>query len=123
MNPQTAPEGLRRAIEQHHVALNQFINGDTRLWKELCSKQDDVTMAGGWGGYGLGWKQASARYDWAATRFQNSGASIEIENISLVATSDLAYTVDIERSRMKLGGVGRNSSHDSTCHYGLPPRG
>ena len=47
-------------------------------------------MVGGWGGYELGWKRASARYDWAAARFQNSGASVEIENISLVATDDLA---------------------------------
>ena len=36
---QTIPEGLRRAIDQHHAAINRFVNGDCRLWKELCSQR------------------------------------------------------------------------------------
>lgn len=54
MKSLNVPEDLRHAIERRHVAVNQLVNGDTRLWKELCSKQDDVTMAGGRGGYELG---------------------------------------------------------------------
>jgi hypothetical protein len=71
MGQQTVPEGLTRAIEQHQLAVDQFVNGDARLWKELCSKQDDVTIIGGWGGFERGWEQVGTRYEWAAGRFLN----------------------------------------------------
>jgi SnoaL-like domain len=107
MSKQPIPEGLRRAIDQHHIAVNHFVNGDCRLWKELCSKEDDVTIIGGWGGYERGWEEVGARYDWAAAQFVSSGSRVEIENVSIVAGSDLAFTVDIERSDVRLQVVDR----------------
>lgn len=99
---QTIAEGLRRAIQQHHTAVNQFVNGDCHLWKELCSQGEDVTIIGAWGGYERGWGEVGPRYDWAAARFVSSGSHVEIENISTVAGSDLAYTVDVERGNVRL---------------------
>jgi hypothetical protein len=63
MNQPTVPQGLSRAIEQHQLAVDGFVNGDARLWKELCSKQNDVTIIGGWGGYERGWEQVGTRYE------------------------------------------------------------
>jgi hypothetical protein len=40
MSQQTMPDRLRRAIEQHQLAVNQFVNGNARLWKQLCSKKE-----------------------------------------------------------------------------------
>jgi hypothetical protein len=101
---QTIPEGLRRAIAQHDTALNQFVNGDCRLWKELCSRREDVTIVGAWGGYERGWEEVASRYDWAAAQFANSNGRVDVENVSTVVGSELAYTVDIERANVRRRG-------------------
>jgi hypothetical protein len=83
MSKQPIPEGLRRAIDQHHIAVNQFVNGDTRLWKDLCSKQDDVTIIGGWGGYERRWEEVGPRYDWAAAQFASSNSRLHSRRFGL----------------------------------------
>ena len=63
--------------------IRGFINGDPTLWKEQASHRDDVTIMGAWGAYEKGWSQAAERYDWAAARFEKSGASPTIEYLEL----------------------------------------
>ena len=97
----SVPEALKQAIEQHHSATNEFLKGNVLPWKETCSHRDDVTIIGGWGGYEHGWiDQVEKRYEWAAARF--AGGEVHFENISLVVTPELAYSVDIERSHARL---------------------
>ena len=99
----TVPEALKQAIEQCHSATTEFLKGNVLPWKEMCSHRDDVTIIGGWGGYERGWiQQVERRYEWAAARFE--GGEVHFENISLVATPELAYSVDIERSQVRLSG-------------------
>ena len=101
----SVPDSLRRAVEQHHAAANQFIKGNVGLWKDHCSHLDDVTIIGGWGGFEKGWKaEVERRYEWAAARFKGAEGKVEIENISFVATDGMAYSVDIERSQVQLAG-------------------
>jgi hypothetical protein len=50
----------------------------------------------------LRWKSATA---WAASRFKCADGHVQVENISLIATPELAYSVDIERSRVRLAGT------------------
>ena len=45
---------------------------------------------------------AGPRYDWAATRFRESGAKVKVEYLSSDVSGDLAYTVAIERSEVRL---------------------
>jgi ketosteroid isomerase-like protein len=97
------PEALKQAIVQHHSATNEFLKGNVLPWKEMCSHRDDVTIIGGWGGYERGWiEQVEKRYEWAAARFE--GGEVHFENISLVVAPELAYSVDIERSNVRLSG-------------------
>jgi ketosteroid isomerase-like protein len=97
------PKALAQAVEEYHSAANEFVKGNVEPWKELCSHQDDVTIVGGWGGYERGWaKQVEKRYEWAAARFK--GGQVHFENVSLVVTPELAYSVDIERSTIRLAG-------------------
>jgi ketosteroid isomerase-like protein len=104
------PEGLKKVTEQHCVATNEFIQGNVRPWKDHCSHLDDVTIVGGWGGFEKGWSaQVEKRYEWAANRFKGAEGKIKIENISLVATSEMAYSVDIERSYVRLAGSDKVS--------------
>lgn len=99
------PDDLKVAIAQHHVAFNAFLKGEPRLWKEHCSQRDDVTIIGAWGGFEKGWAaQVEKRYEWAAARFKGTEGDATFENISLVVTPELAYSVDIERARVRLAG-------------------
>ena len=93
---------LRSFLAQFEEGINRFINGDPTLWKQNASRRDDVTIMGAWGGYEKGWSEAGPRYDWAATRFRESGAKVKVEYLSSEVSGDLAYTVAIERSEVRL---------------------
>ncbi len=81
-----------------------FINGDPTLWLENASQSDDATIMGGWGAYEKGWDEVGPRYDWAAARFQESEAKVEVEYLASYVSGDLAYTVAIERSEALIVG-------------------
>lgn len=96
------PDDLDQAIARMRSATAEFINGNTGPWKAMCSQRDDATLFGGWGGYERGWEQLAPRYDWASARF--AGGDVTFEEITRVATPDLAYTVHFERNQARLAG-------------------
>lgn len=85
-------------------ALSHFVNGDPTLLKQHASHSADATILGGWGAYEKGWAEVGPRYDWAAARFQPSGATVKVEYVSTVVSGNLAYTVTLERSTVQLVG-------------------
>jgi ketosteroid isomerase-like protein len=89
-------------LGQFEQGITRFINGDAALWKQHASRRDDVTLMGGWGTCERGWKGVGARYDWAAGRFRDSTATLHVEYMSSGVSGDLAYTVSIERSVVRL---------------------
>ena len=91
-------------LTRFEEGTSRFINGDAGLWKENASHRDDVTLMGGWGTSERGWAEAGARYDWAAQRFEKSGATLKVEYLSSAVSGDLAYTVAIEQSEVRLVG-------------------
>jgi ketosteroid isomerase-like protein len=95
---------LRSFLPRFEEGISRFINGDNTLWKQNASHGDDVTIVGGWGAYEKGWNEVSPRYDWAASRFRESGAKVKVEYISSAVSGDLAYTVSIERSEALVAG-------------------
>jgi ketosteroid isomerase-like protein len=78
------------------------VNGDATLLKQLASHSADATIVGAWGAYEKGWNEVSARYDWASARLAKSGAKLNVEYLTTVVSADLAYTVTIERSEVRL---------------------
>jgi ketosteroid isomerase-like protein len=72
--------------------------------KKLFSRRDDVTLANPFGPPVRGWSQVEKVLEHAAAQLRE-GEPIRFERISEYATADLAYTVWIERSRMKVGGA------------------
>ena len=84
--------------------MDAFVKGDPEPLKELYSKRDDVTIANPFGPPSRGWANAAETMDRAATNFRE-GEAIGFERISDYATADLAYTVEIEHFRSKLGGA------------------
>ncbi|HEU5163117.1 MAG TPA: nuclear transport factor 2 family protein [Thermoanaerobaculia bacterium] len=85
-------------LRQWEEAQSQFIQGDPALWKQNVSHRDDVTILGGFGGFGeKGWEAVSARYDWASAQYKQAPATVVVEYLGVVVSGDLAFTVSVER--------------------------
>lgn len=96
---------LDQLIEDSHSAVDAFVRGDPEPLKDLYSRSDDVIIANPFGPPAKGWEQAAETMDRAATNFRE-GEAIAFEQIAYYETVDLAYTVEIERCRSKVGGAG-----------------
>jgi ketosteroid isomerase-like protein len=91
-------------MEEYHRALREMVRGNPEGYKKLCSRRDDVTWANPFGPPVRGWDAVSATLNRAASNFRD-GEGCEFENISMVITPELAYTVEIERARARVGGA------------------
>jgi ketosteroid isomerase-like protein len=100
----SSDSSLQSFLPRFEAGINDFINGDPALWKKNASHRDDVTIMGGWGGLAKGWAKVDPWYDWAAARFRESGAKVNVEYISSEVSGNLAYTVAIERSEALVVG-------------------
>lgn len=94
---------LEQVMEQDHRALDAFVKGDPEPKKRLYSKGDDATLANPLGPPARGWNQVAEALERAASQLRD-GEPATFERISGHATADLAYIVEIERSRMKVAG-------------------
>jgi SnoaL-like domain len=100
----TADPGFSAFLASFQKGIDAFLNGDPRLWKQNASQTERATIMGAWGAYERTWKQVGERYDWAAARFQPSGAHADFEYLSGGISGDLAYTVAIEHSTVHIVG-------------------
>ena len=90
-------------LAEYHRAGREITNGDPKLYKALYSRRDDVTLANPFGPTARGWSEVSARLDRAAGNYRD-GEVVGFDNLSTVITRDLAYTVEIESYRARVGG-------------------
>ncbi|MEI8409473.1 MULTISPECIES: YybH family protein [unclassified Kribbella] len=91
-------ESFLRRFEQANTA---FVNGDASLWLPLVSRSEQTSIFGGFGGREIGWTQIGPRYEWAASQFSPSGATVEFEYLDKHAGADTAYSVAIESCTVK----------------------
>lgn len=103
MSPQSLPQTLTTAIARLHAAMAKVANGDIAAIKALYAHSDDATSFYGWGGYEKGWDAVSKRWDWAGSQFK--GGTVSYENVTAVATAELAYTTDIETFQVRMDGM------------------
>jgi uncharacterized protein (TIGR02246 family) len=99
---------LQQAIEQDHRATNALVRGDPEPKKKMFSQRDDATLANPIGPPVRGWDQIHRVLESVASQVRE-GEPIRFERISEYETADLAYIVEIERNRMKLGGADESS--------------
>jgi ketosteroid isomerase-like protein len=97
-----ADDGFQAFLRQFEEGNTQFLNGDAARWKSHVSRADDATIMGGFGGWEQGGTAVNQRYDWAVTRFRPSGATLDVTYLAREARGDLAYTVTLERSTVRL---------------------
>lgn len=93
-----------QALQEYHRAVDAFVTGDPEPQKALFSRRDDVTLANPLGPPICGWRQVEQAIDRAATTIRE-GEPTQWESISTVVTADLAYSVEIQRTRAKLSGA------------------
>jgi ketosteroid isomerase-like protein len=91
-------------LEEYHRAGLEITNGNPDVYKSLYSRGDDVTLANPFGPPVRGWSDVSARLDGAAENYRE-GEVVGFENVSTVMAGDLAYTVEIESYRARVGGA------------------
>jgi ketosteroid isomerase-like protein len=91
-------------LEDYHRAGLEMTNGNPEVYKTLYSRRDDVTLANPFGPPARGWSEVEATLDRAATHYRD-GEIVGFENVSTVITAELAYTVEIESYRARVGGA------------------
>jgi ketosteroid isomerase-like protein len=91
-------------LEEYHRAGHEITNGNPDAYKGLYSRRDDVSLANPFGPPVRGWSEVSATLDRAAANYRD-GEIVGFENVSTVITPDLAYTVEIENYRARVGGA------------------
>jgi ketosteroid isomerase-like protein len=90
-------------IESYHQALGALIDGDPELYKALFSAREDVTLANPFGPVGRGRAAVEDRLEGAASNYTD-GELIAFDEVAKCVTSELAYLVEVERYRAKVGG-------------------
>ena len=102
-------ESLEATVEEYHRALTAFVAGDCSLQEALYSRRGDVTLANPLGPPVRGFEAVSQALRSAVAQLRD-GEIVGVERVAEGASDDLAYTVEIERSRAKFGGAEQASS-------------
>ena len=94
----------QEVLDQYHVVMQEEARGNPEPLKAMFSHRDDVSLANPLGPPVRGWDQVEQVMEHAAAQLRD-GEPLRYEPISEYVTADLAYSVWIERSRMKVGGA------------------
>jgi ketosteroid isomerase-like protein len=92
-----------RIVEQTHRALGEFFAGDSEPAQQLFSHRDNVSLANPFGPVALGWEQVAETMERAASHYRD-GEATGFERIVTCVTPELAYIVEVERYKAKVGG-------------------
>jgi ketosteroid isomerase-like protein len=91
------------ALEQYHRAAGEFVKGNTAPYKMVFSHLEDVSLGNPFGPFVRGWKQVAETMERAASLYRD-GKIIGFENVAKYVTPDLAYIVEVERIKARVGG-------------------
>ena len=98
-----AVEDVDELIERFHLAIDEFLKGNPEPTKRLFSHQEDVTLANPLGPPVRGWEQVAEVMEHASS-ISRDGELTSVETVAKHVTPELAYVVQIERPKAKLGG-------------------
>ena len=90
-------------IERYHRALDEFYKGNPEPVKDLYSHREDVTLANPLVGLpAIGRERVAETVEHASAQFRD-GEVVAFENAAKYVTPELAYVVEIERGKSKVG--------------------
>ncbi len=102
--PPVSDSGFRAFLVEFEAAERQMLDGSPEAWLALVSRQEPVTLFGPFGGHERTRAGAEERFRWAASRLAPSGATLAVEYLAWGVSGDLAYTVVLERTRVRTAG-------------------
>ena len=94
---------IDEVIERYHRALGAFMRGDHEPARQLFSERDDVTLGNPFGPFARGSAQVVEAMARAADNYRDGDANA-FDTVSKHVAGDLAYLVEVERLRSKVGG-------------------
>jgi ketosteroid isomerase-like protein len=98
-----AVDDVDELIEQYQLALDEFLKGNPEPVQKLFSHREDVSLANPYGPPVRGWKQVAETMEHAASLLRDGEAS-SFETVAKYVTPELAYVVQMERLKAKVGG-------------------
>ena len=98
-----AVDNVDELIEQYQLALDEFLKGNPEPVQKLFSHREDATLANPYNPPVCGWERIAEVTEHAAS-LRRDGEATGFEIISKYVTPELAYIVQIERLKAKVGG-------------------
>jgi ketosteroid isomerase-like protein len=95
-------DDLDEVLEEFHLGQGELVKGNPEPCKRLFSQREDVTLNNPLSPPARGWEQVAETIDRAASPFRD-GEFLSAEVIQKHVTPELAYVVEIERGKAKLG--------------------
>jgi ketosteroid isomerase-like protein len=99
----TAVDDVDELNQQYQLAVDEFLKGNPEPAKKLWSHREDVSLANPYGPPVRGWEQVSETMQHAAS-LRSDGEFVGSEIVAKYVTAELAYVVQIERAKAKVGG-------------------
>jgi ketosteroid isomerase-like protein len=99
----TSAAHIQDFLSHYHLGMDEFMRGSCEGVKPLFSHGDDVTLGNPFGPVAKGWDRVVDAMERAARNYRD-GEATGFDNISTVVTPELAYLVEVERLRSKVGG-------------------
>jgi ketosteroid isomerase-like protein len=97
-----AIDDLGQALEQWQQASGEFLKGNPEPVQKLWSHREDVSLANPFGPPVRGWDEVAKTTEHASS-LCSDGEFVGFEIVAKYVTADLAYIVEIERAKAKIG--------------------
>jgi ketosteroid isomerase-like protein len=97
-----AVDDVDELIEQYFRAQREFLRGNPEPVKDLFSHTEDVTLANPYGPPVRGFDEVAKAVDHAAS-LRSDGEFLEWQIVAKYVSAELAYVVQIEQARAKIG--------------------
>ncbi len=95
-------EDFSQAHERAHEAVRALLKGNPEPQKQMLSQQDDVSLMNPVGVTLRGWEQIAQTVEQVASTM--SEGDIDFENLVTYVTPELAFIVELERSKGRFSG-------------------
>ena len=99
-----AIDDVDELIDQFHLAQDELVKGNAEPALRLFSHWEDATLCNPLGPPVKGWEQVAKSSQQAAAGSRD-GSMVSFETIAKYVTPELAYVVEIERGKAKIGGT------------------
>jgi ketosteroid isomerase-like protein len=110
--------GFDEVMARSRAALDQIAKGSPDGYKALYSVGEDITLGNPFGGFGRGRAAVYEQLERAASHYRD-GETTGFQTVSQFVGADVAYTVEVERFKAKVGGQPETSdlALRVTCVY------